>query len=462
LWDSVPDDIVYRLECAADAVVSQEARAVRVLDLRSGAERVHIRLPSVRNEHDPSPMALAGDFVIVERTPQELSAVPIAGGPDAWHVHCSPTEEYSPVCDVRGVVVGGRWITTSGVGGETQLAALDVRSGAIQWRNAIDNQAPGRRQITSDGERVYVQSGWNLFAFDPSDGRNLWTTRVSNIEYFGLSAANGHVCGRTEDRQVDCFDAGTGAQLWSSRRFVRTSVIQVVGDVVYAGGSDDPSGYVAAVDVTTGSLRWVRRVAGTVTHLFVRGSTVAATDDDGTFVRMNASDGSVVDAVATSRGGAAALCGTTLVIGGEPIRESRYFTRTPFHRDVRVVVASDVAGEGSTAPWVTIRGRATYVSPPPYQSSYVAATTLCARVWHGRFEVRRDTDGIWVGAADGFARTAPDGSFVLHTHARGHVVLRLVARDSRMTGYATPSFFEGPGNASRLEVTFEDEPPPEG
>lgn len=211
---------------------------------------------------------VAGDLAIVSQTDRDggdrggLIALEVANGRERWRtVTPSPATAAAAVGD-------GMVIATLGDG---EVIAVDLADGAIRWRHDL---TVGLSRLASsewapplvDGAAVYAGVPGRFTALDLATGASKWLADRHPLDPWLGSLAAPAAAGDTilaafdRDTGLAAYDAATGAPRWELRA-TETTAIQaapVIGD----GTAYICSAYgdVSAVDVTTGRLRWTRRL----------------------------------------------------------------------------------------------------------------------------------------------------------------------------------------------------------
>jgi outer membrane protein assembly factor BamB len=106
----------------------------------------------------------------------------------------------------------------------SSVFALDVRSGALLWKDAVDAPNDGPNGLTISGSRLYGATDTTAFALDAATGRRLWSRRLtSRFEQFvGIAPIvdRGHVYVSTQGFPpggrgvVYALSAATGRIVW--------------------------------------------------------------------------------------------------------------------------------------------------------------------------------------------------------------------------------------------------------
>lgn len=159
-----------------------------------------------------------------------------------------------------------RCLGVAGGGGE--LAAFDVRTGALRWRTPLPPTESS--PLVADGRVIVGDWSGAVSAFDARTGRLLWRTRTDGAVKSSPALWHRRVYIATYGGSVYALAADTGRPLWraSPHRFLRRlsfySTPAVAHGRVYVGGLD---GRVYALGARSGRLRWA-----TATHGYVYGS----------------------------------------------------------------------------------------------------------------------------------------------------------------------------------------------
>ena len=164
------------------------------------------------------------------------------------------------------LVTGGRVIVNPGGQGGKSVAAYDAETGKIVWQSFDDQAGYVSPQLMTLAGRpqALVITGKRVVAFDPADGRELWTfdwptsndinaaqpIQVSDNQVW-VSSGYGHGSALLEIRAAD--GGFQAEQLWETM----TMKNKFNSSVLYQGhvyGLDD--GKLAAIDVKTGERDW--------------------------------------------------------------------------------------------------------------------------------------------------------------------------------------------------------------
>jgi quinohemoprotein ethanol dehydrogenase len=182
------------------------------------------------------------------------------------------------------VGAGANWIGPGGDAGKThhsalaQITAANVGSLGLAWQAELGTmRGQEATPVVVDGVLYTSGVAGRAYAFDAASGRPLWAfepevdmqvnrTTCCDMVNRGVAVARGKVFVASLDGWMYALDARTGAVVWKSD-FIEdrrkgdnsTGAPEVAGDVVVIGmgGAEyDVRGYVTALDLDTGKLRW--------------------------------------------------------------------------------------------------------------------------------------------------------------------------------------------------------------
>jgi outer membrane protein assembly factor BamB len=232
-----------------------------------------------------------------------LLALRASNGKKLWF---SPTDQE---LDMPPVISAGRVYEISS--GLTTMYAFDATTGALSWSLPLDSVSGIPAAM---GDRVFVEEGTQMIAFDAADGHVVWTAKHLRPSAAMMTVATpGAVLG-VRGGAVYAFDPATGARLWRSRSDGYTAVA-ATRDAVYA--SNGTKGTFGAFDIATGEMRWSRRVAGApfLRPPVVGGGMVVSVADDGTIVALRTTTGAPIGVnVSVDDYGALAMAHGTLYV----------------------------------------------------------------------------------------------------------------------------------------------------
>lgn len=275
------------------ALSSQPVR-IWSADIGQGNSRKH------RITADP---IVAGGFVYTLDSQSRVSATSIAGAP-AWARSLVPPTDRAGDASGGGIAFGGgRLFVTTGFG---EVHALDPRTGAEIWKQALD--APATASPTVQGDLLYVVSRDNVaWAIDTGSGRVRWRLP-------GTPSISGMVGGAgpavTDQMAIFPFASGEviaalrqgGVRLWGAtvsggrKGRAYANVTDIVADPVISDGvlyTANQSGRSVAMDATSGERLWTAS-EGAYGPVWVAGGSVFLVSDEATLVRLDAASGQVI------------------------------------------------------------------------------------------------------------------------------------------------------------------------
>lgn len=214
--------------------------------------------------------ALAGDQALLVSSgfsPHRnmLSAVDQATGAVNWVVDLPAGGDYLTL-GFGPALHNGRVYVTSG---RRAVMAVGAANGELLWQASTGGEGVLNNDPSVGGGRVFV-STWHeccaavprqLFAFDAASGQALWASDVdtSNMQYPALVTGQAVVVG-SDSGDVRAFDPADGRPLWTRRlKGYVSAPLAAQGPRVYvASGNRD----VQALDAATGQPLWTRSLRG--------------------------------------------------------------------------------------------------------------------------------------------------------------------------------------------------------
>ncbi len=153
-------------------------------------------------------------------------------------------------------VAGGKVYTFAGWGSgvAAEVIALDAVTGVVLWRSQLTRSADGSEITVADGV-AYVGGGdWNLYAFDATNGLQLWRIPVNDGITAPPSVAYGRVYAGSWGGRFYSVDAISGTIRWTANPGgALWSASSIANGLVYIGGGDDTF---RAFNAQTGALQW--------------------------------------------------------------------------------------------------------------------------------------------------------------------------------------------------------------
>ncbi|MEZ3116750.1 PQQ-binding-like beta-propeller repeat protein [Halobaculum sp. MBLA0147] len=261
---------------------------------RDGTERWHVSTPeSLYPPHagDATPLAVAGDDVLVAHPQGRVFAFGLADGTRRWETDVPRSPHRPAVVDGRAVLV------CEGTDGrdEPTLLSLALADGRREWARTV----PGPISVGpgTDGERVYTGSiHGRVAAHALVDGADLWAERLPERAWVSTipTPFAGRVWVGTLDEGLFAVDADSV----QARVGVESPLTPATDDellytaVTATGGTPVAgSGTVVAVD-GSGDVRWRRRTTGFPNgHVHLDGDGVVVGTDAGVTTALAATDG---------------------------------------------------------------------------------------------------------------------------------------------------------------------------
>lgn len=140
------------------------------------------------------------------------------------------------------------------------LQCLDWETGRLQWKLPHGWWPPGSTAYTSELDTVYAPcNDQSLMAVNAGTGALVWKARTRGLVRGRPALAKGKLLVATEQSNLVCLDAATGASLWSVNygQTLWHQFLQVVDDCVLVL---DGKWHLAAFDLDSGELRWIGRL----------------------------------------------------------------------------------------------------------------------------------------------------------------------------------------------------------
>ena len=187
------------------------------------------------------------------------------GGPERNGVLPGPGPAGDPVIVWQVSLKGPVGVQPAVVDGTVYVAddsgtvqAFDAATGTVRWARQLGGPVNGSPAV-ADG-RVYLGTkAGQVVALDGSTGGVVWSFPTGGPVRAGPAIVEDVLYGGSDDGTVFALDAATGKPRWVTSLGAPVTRGPAVADgVVYAG----PSGGFAALDATTGDIRWSRNDLG--------------------------------------------------------------------------------------------------------------------------------------------------------------------------------------------------------
>jgi len=143
------------------------------------------------------------------------------------------------------------------------IYALDKYDGSTQWTYQMDDFSV-TKPILKDHAFITATSGGTMYKVDVTDGSPIWNVTLSGFSWDNSITADGN--GRIylalyQGRTMNAYDEYTGDLLWTYRLHGNSLSFNAYHDnVVFIS---DTAGYVYALNVTTGTLIWEKKLGDT-------------------------------------------------------------------------------------------------------------------------------------------------------------------------------------------------------
>lgn len=291
---AVPETYAASVVASDGTVVTAGLDGTVVAHDRDGTERWRVSTPeSLYPPHagDATPLAVAGDDVLVAHPQGRVFAFALADGTRRWETDV-PRRPHRPA-----VVDGHAVLVCEGADGrdEPTLLSLSLADGRREWARTV----PGPISVGpgTDGETIYTGSiHGRVAAHALPDGAELWAERLPERAWVSTipTPFTGRVWVGTLDEGLFAVDTdGVQARVEiASPVTPATDGERLYTGVTATGGTPVAgSGAVVAVDAT-GDVRWRRRTTGFPNgHVHVRDDTVVVGTDAGVTTGLAATDG---------------------------------------------------------------------------------------------------------------------------------------------------------------------------
>ncbi|HET8908482.1 MAG TPA: PQQ-binding-like beta-propeller repeat protein [Ktedonobacterales bacterium] len=200
-----------------------------------------------------------------------LTALNTADGATRWSFTRNNEGFYTPEIANGVAYFMARNGNDTGLSGH--LYALDTADGSQRWMVDVGAQAGANTFALSNGVFLAGGSATGVTAFRASDGAQLWTNTDPMFTYFIVVGHAVYV--KSFNSAAIALDVTTGKVLWSTRVLVSapTTPPTAANGLLYVSGGRD-SGQVAAINISTGVIRWIQRMPGTIGFPVIAGDAI--------------------------------------------------------------------------------------------------------------------------------------------------------------------------------------------
>jgi outer membrane protein assembly factor BamB len=144
------------------------------------------------------------------------------------------------------------------------IYALDKDDGAINWTYPLDDYSV-TKPILKDNAFFTATSGGSMFKVDVEDGKRIWKTSLADFSWDNSITADGegHIfLAVYNDRSINAYNEDTGELLWRYQLHASSLSFNAYhNNVIFIS---DTSGYVYALDSSTGVLLWEKKIGTTI------------------------------------------------------------------------------------------------------------------------------------------------------------------------------------------------------
>ncbi len=141
--------------------------------------------------------------------------------------------------------------------------AIDSTSGETLWQHQVGEIVSGGLTLASELLLLGTSEG-RLIALNSTDGTEAWRSQLSSEILSAPLLADGHVVVHSNDGYVYGLSASDGEQLWAYQYKVPALTLRGTSAPIYAGGLvlvGLDNGKLVALDIQSGSVRWLQTVA---------------------------------------------------------------------------------------------------------------------------------------------------------------------------------------------------------
>jgi len=246
VWQAATGGNIYSLPAVVDglAYIGSGDGRVYAFDAETGAQRWVVSV----NGSVGTALAIADGVIYGGTNPGFAIAIDAKTGVIKWSTQFDPHGMVSAPAVAHGIAY---------FNSESNINALDIRTGALLWRQHLDNEMghPGVPAIYKD--LVITRSDSHLSAYDAKTGQLRWWVPTTGI-MGSIALAGGHVFA-AESVYLSSYDAMTGnGQYATYVGFDMTETPALANGVIYLGivpvGREAAT--ISAFDSDTGKLLW--------------------------------------------------------------------------------------------------------------------------------------------------------------------------------------------------------------
>jgi outer membrane protein assembly factor BamB len=162
------------------------------------------------------------------------------------------------------------------------VAMYDLSDGRELWRAVLNPDQP----LDADGQRLYIATGESVQGFNATDQSVAWRTPTGTITA-PLLVKDGWIIAASATK-LFALRASDGAIIWSQDSGPQEHRAAISGDLLFVPLT---SGMIRAHDLTSGKVRWERRIAGSPAEPLILGDRLYAGATDKKFYCIRTKDG---------------------------------------------------------------------------------------------------------------------------------------------------------------------------
>ena len=143
------------------------------------------------------------------------------------------------------------------------LLALDMNTGSVIWDTDTDQPISGGPGSSDTQVLIGTQEG-QVIAYDPETGEQLWLSQLTSEILSRPAVSNGIVVARTIDGKIFGLDDATGKRIWIYDHKVPALTLRGTGNPIIDSGlvlCGFDGGRMVALEIGTGKLIWEARIS---------------------------------------------------------------------------------------------------------------------------------------------------------------------------------------------------------